>query len=168
MNTKRPKSENFATPAPAARMGAKTFYNHADTDEAIGRSQMLTSRICRFIAAAIMGETLWFKFTAHPESVWIFSQMNMESWWRYGQGVWELLASVLLFTPRLKWLGAMLAAGAMGAAILSHIAVLGIAIRGDHGLLFGMACTTLACSLAVLWIHQQSISRITRLDDFPQ
>lgn len=145
-----------------------TTYDVSDTDEVLSRRRTAVSLICRIVAAAIMCETLWFKFTGHPESVWIFTQMHLEAWWRYGQGVWELAASVLLFVPRWKWLGAMLTLGAMGAAILSHLAVLGIAVRGDGGLLFGMACTTFVSALTVLWIHQQSIPRITRLDDGPQ
>jgi hypothetical protein len=48
---------------------------------------------CRTVAAAIMLETLFYKFTAAPESVYIFSKMHLESWWRYGQGIWELIAS---------------------------------------------------------------------------
>jgi len=140
----------------------------SDTDEVLSRRRTAVSLICRIVAAGIMCETLWFKFTGHPESVWIFTRMNLEAWWRYGQGVWELAASVLLFVPRWKWLGAMLTLGAMGAAILSHLAVLGIAVRGDGGLLFGMACTAFVSALTVLWIHQQSIPRITRLDDDPQ
>ncbi|HRI12811.1 MAG TPA: DoxX family protein [Verrucomicrobiota bacterium] len=136
--------------------------------EVLPRAKLTVSWICRIIAAGIMLETLYFKFTAHPESVWIFTKMNMEAWGRYGQGVWELLAAVLLLAPRFTWLGAMLTLGAMGAAILSHIAVLGIAIQGDHGLLFGMACTTFLSAFAVLWIHQQSVPHITRLDDFPE
>ncbi len=127
--------------------------------------QRRLSLICRCVAAGIMLETLWFKFTGHPESVWIFTKMGMESWWRYGQGIWELAASILLFVPRGLWLGCLLSLGAMSAAILSHFAVLGIAIQGDGGLLFGMACTAWLASFVATWLHQQSIPHITRLDD---
>jgi Flp pilus assembly protein protease CpaA len=59
----------------------------------------------------------------------------------------------------------LLALGAMGSAIASHLTVLGIAIQGDRGLLFAMACTAFTGALVTLWIHQQSIPNITRLDD---
>ena len=45
--------------------------------------------------------------------------MNMEPWWRYGQGVWELVASILLLTPRFAWAGGILTLGAIGSAIVS-------------------------------------------------
>ena len=136
--------------------------------EALSRNARVVSWVCRGLAAGIMMETLYFKFTGHPESIDIFSRMHMESWGRYGQGIWELMASVLLFIPPLTWLGAFLTLAAMGAAILSHLTVLGIQIRGDHGLLFGMACLTCLAGLITLWIHQRSIPNIVRLDDLPE
>lgn len=167
MKPERNPLDDFTPYVPAPEALAAAKYDVSETDDHLEPRALLVSRICRITAAAILCETLWFKFTAHPESVAIFTKMNMEAWGRYGQGAWELTASVLMFTPRLAWLGAMLAVGAMGAAILSHISVLGIAVQNDHGLLFGMACTAFVCSLATLWIHQRSIPSITRLDDYP-
>ena len=46
----------------------------------------------------------------------------MEPWGRYGQGVWELIASLLLLTPRLAWAGGILTFGALGAATLFSLA----------------------------------------------
>lgn len=167
MKSSRPELEDFQVYTPSAAQLAAARYEVSDAVEDLGPLARRVSLICRLIAAGIMLETLFFKFTGHRESVWIFTQMNMEAWGRYGQGVWELTASVLFFLPRRAWLGALLTLGAMGAAILSHIAVLGVAVQGDHGLLFSMACTTFLCALAVLWIHQQSIPNIVRLDDGP-
>lgn len=141
---------------------------HADTESQLSRLELRVSWIFRCIAAGIMLETLFFKFTGARESVWIFTQMNMEAWGRYGQGVWELSASILLLWPRTVWIGALLTLGAMGAAILSHIAVLGIAVQGDRGLLFGMGCTTFTAALVTLWMHQRSIPHITPLNDWPE
>ncbi len=125
----------------------------------------MVSWTCRAIAAAIMLETLFFKFTGAPESIYIFTKMSMEPWWRYGQGVWELIASVLLLMPRTVWAGGLLTLAAIGAAIVSHLTVLGIEIQGDHGLLFGMAVSTFICAFIVTWLHQSAIPSITRLDD---
>jgi len=50
-------------------------------------AELVTSWVCRSIAAAIMLETLFFKFTGAPEAVYIFTKMSLESWWRYGQGI---------------------------------------------------------------------------------
>jgi len=90
---------------------------------------------CRIIAAAIMLETLFYKFTGAEESVYIFSKMHTDPWWRWGQGIWELLAAIGLLTPRYAWAGGILTTGAMGAAILSHMTWLGFSILGDRGLL---------------------------------
>lgn len=104
-----------------------------------------------------MLETLFFKFTGAPESIYIFTKMNLEPSWRYGQGIWELLASILLLLPRTSWAGGVLTLGAIGAAIISHLTVLGIEIRGDGGLLFAMAWTTFISAAIVTFLHRDAI-----------
>lgn len=127
----------------------------------LSKPEIITSWVCRSVAAAIMLETLFFKFTGAPESVYIFSKMSLESWWRYGQGIWELIAAILLLTPRFGWAGGILTLGAMGAAIVSHLTVLGIQIQGDHGLLFGMAIATFTSGFIVTYIHRNEIPSYT-------
>jgi hypothetical protein len=156
-----PKLEDFQayTPTAAALARARTrTYRPAET---LTRRQLTASWICRVIAAAIMLETLFFKFTGAPESVFIFSKMGLEPWWRYGQGVWELLASIFLLTPRAPWLGGILTLGAIGAAIISHLTVLGIEIQGDGGLLFGMALVTFTAAFIVTVLHRRQIPAYT-------
>jgi hypothetical protein len=127
------------------------------TNDGLTSNQRVVSWICSLIAASIMIETLFFKFTGAEESVYIFSKMHTEPWWRWGQGIWELLASIGLLLPRWRWAGGMLATGAMGAAILSHMTWLGFSILGDHGLLFGMACVTFVCGFTVFMLHRREI-----------
>jgi hypothetical protein len=107
--------------------------------------------VAQLAAAAILGQTLVFKFGAAPESVWIFETLGVEPWGRLGSGAVEALAVALLLVPRTAVLGALLGAGTMLGAILSHVLVLGITVRGDGGLLFALANVVLACCLAVLW-----------------
>ncbi len=83
--------------------------------------------------------------------------MNLESWWRYGQGIWELFAATFLLLPRTAWFGGCLTLGAIGAAIVSHLTVLGIEIQGDHGLLFDMACKSFLCGAIVTFLHRRTI-----------
>ena len=132
-------------------------------DDGLTRRQRVASWVCSLVAAVIMIETLFFKFTGAEESVYIFSKMHTEPWWRYGQGVWELLASIGLLLPRWEWAGGILTTGAMGAAILSHMTWLGYSILGDHGLLFGMACATFICGFTVLMLHRREIPFTTPL-----
>ncbi len=115
------------------------------------------SFICRGIAGIILLQTLFFKFTASEESVYIFTTVGAEPVGRIGSGIVELIASILLFVPRLTWVGAGLAAGVMAGAILSHLTILGIEVMGDGGLLFGLACVVFACSLFILWLERARI-----------
>src|ERR1700759_2711744 len=87
--------------------------------------------ICRIAAAAILVQTLFFKFTAAPESVYIFTRIHAEPWGRIGSGVVELISAVLMLIPRTVWAGALLALGVMAGAIVSHLTVLGIEVMGD-------------------------------------
>ena len=105
----------------------------------------------RVIPAVILLQTLFFKFTGAPESVWIFTQLGVEPWGRYLSGAMELLAAVLILWPRTTPFGAVLACGLMVGAILSHFTKLGIVVQNDGGLLFGLAIVTLACSAVFAW-----------------
>jgi len=109
------------------------------------------SRLPAIAAAVILLQTLWFKFTGAPESVYIFSTLGVEPWGRIGSGIAELLAAALLVIPRTMWMGAALALGIMGGAILSHFAVLGIEVMNDGGTLFMLAMAVALCSVIVLW-----------------
>jgi len=111
--------------------------------------------LLRIIAAVIMLLTLFFKFTAAPESVFIFSTLGIEPWGRIGTGIAELIASVLLLIPSTTVFGALLAMGIMGGAIVSHLAVLGIEVRGDGGQLFAYALTVFIASGILAWLNRE-------------
>jgi len=117
----------------------------------------LFSLVLRLTAAVILLQTLFFKFTGAEESVYIFSTLGAEPWGRVGSGVVELIASVLLLIPATAVYGAMLAAGVGAGAVASHLAFLGIEVKGDGGLLFALALVVLACGLTLLAIHRRSI-----------
>jgi hypothetical protein len=106
--------------------------------------------LLRIIPAAILFQTLFFKFTAAPESVYIFSALGAGAAGRIGSGIIELIAVVLLLIPRTSPWGALLGAGTMAGAIASHLLVLGIEVQGDGGLLFGLALTTFAFCIIIL------------------
>src|SRR6266699_5307085 len=89
------------------------------------------SWVLRIAAAIILLQTLYFKFTGAPESVYIFTKVHAEPWGRIGSGVVELIAAVLLLIPRTIWAGASLALGVMAGAIFSHVTILGIEVMGD-------------------------------------
>lgn len=112
----------------------------------------------RLVAAIIMLQTLYFKFTASEESVYIFTTVGMEPWGRYGTGIAELIASVLLLVGATAWLGAALAFGLMAGAIMMHLTLLGIEIKGDGGQLFIYALTVLVCAVFILVKNKREIA----------
>ena len=109
----------------------------------------------RLISAAILLQTLFFKFTAAPESVYIFTKVGAEPWGRIGSGVIELVAALLILIPRTTWAGALLAMGVMAGAILSHLTILGIDVQGDHGLLFALAVSVFFSSAILVFLHRR-------------
>ena len=115
------------------------------------------SWVLRISAAIILLQTLFFKFTAAPESVYIFTRVGAEPWGRIASGVLELIAAILIMTPRFTWLGSLLAMGVMAGAILSHLTLLGIEVQGDKGLLFALALIVFVCSAVNLLLHRSEI-----------
>jgi uncharacterized membrane protein YphA (DoxX/SURF4 family) len=119
--------------------------------------QNITSWVLQLAVAGILLQTLFFKFTGAEESVYIFTTLGAEPWGRIASGVIELVASVLLLIPATVPLGAVLALGSMAGAIISHLTFLGIEVKSDGGLLFGLALTTFACAAAILAIRRAQI-----------
>jgi len=113
--------------------------------------------IIRIVIAVILLQTLRYKFTAHPDSVYIFSELGLEPHGRIGSGIAELIAAILLLIPRTIWLGATLTLGVISGAIVSHLTKLGIEVQGDGGTLFFMAVLIFVLSLITLWIYKKDI-----------
>ena len=111
----------------------------------------------RIIAAIILLQTLYFKFTGAEESIYIFTKVGMEPWGRIGSGIGELIASVLLLVPRTAWLGALMSLGVISGAIFFHLTILGIEVQGDGGYLFILGLVVFICSAIALWIHRRDI-----------
>jgi len=114
------------------------------------KSKNLLLWACRIIAALIMLQTLYFKFTAAPESVYIFSQVGMEPDGRIATAIAELLASVLILIPRTSLIGASLALFIMIGAIATHVAIIGIEVMNDGGQLFIYALIVALASFYII------------------
>jgi len=123
----------------------------------ITKTQNILSWVMQVIAAGILLQTLFFKFTGAEESVYIFTTLGAEPWGRIGSGIVELVASVLLLMTATAPLGALLAMAAMAGAILSHLTFLGIEVKGDGGLLFGLAITVFVASAIIVFIRRAQI-----------
>jgi putative oxidoreductase len=113
--------------------------------------------LLRLLVAGILLQTLFFKFSGAPESVWIFQTLGVEPWGRLASGVAELVAAALILWPRTTGLGAVLAFGVISGAILAHLTILGIEVEGDGGLLFFLALVVFAGSAVLAWLHRREI-----------
>jgi hypothetical protein len=121
------------------------------------RAQWIASWVLQIAAAAILFQTLFFKFTGAEESVYIFSTLGAEPWGRIGSGIIELVTVVLLLIPATASIGALLAVGVACGAILSHLTRLGIVVKDDGGLLFGLAVTVFVASLAIVILRRHEL-----------
>jgi hypothetical protein len=124
-----------------------------------GKGFIVLSWTLRGIAAVILLQTLFFKFTAAKESVYIFSTLGLEPWGRIGTGVMELIAAILLLAPPTVAYGAIISLGVISGAIFSHLTRLGVTLPAvdDHGELFALAVTVFVCSAAVLFLHRNEL-----------
>ena len=135
----------------------------------LSRAQTVLSWVLQLAVAGILLQTLFFKFTGAEESVYIFSTVGrflhitgVEPWGRIGSGVLELIASILLIVPATASLGAILTMAVMAGAILSHLFVLGIEVKGDGGLLFTLALAAFIGSAIVLALRRAQIPVVGR------
>ena len=111
----------------------------------------------RIIVAIILLQTLFFKFTGAPESIYIFEKMGIEPWGRIGSGIVELIAGILILVPNTKIYGAILSLGVISGAIVSHLTTLGIVVQNDGGTLFGLAVLVFVLSLGLVIYHKKEI-----------
>lgn len=123
----------------------------------------IVSWLFQLLTAGILFQTLFFKFAAAPESVYIFTTLGLEPWGRIGSGVAELLAGILLLIPRTASLGAALSLGVISGALVSHLTRLGIVVRDDGGLLFALAVVVFVGSAVVLLIRRRQLAAIFAL-----
>ena len=120
----------------------------------------LLSWFLQITAAAILAQTLFFKFSGAEESKYIFSTLGVEPWGRILAGCMELVAVSLLLVPRTAALGALLSAGLMTGAIGSHFTKLGIVVKDDGGLLFALAVVVLISSTVVLFLRRHQLPMV--------
>ena len=119
--------------------------------------------VLRLLAAVILLQTLYFKFSAAPESIYIFSKLGMEPWGRIGTGILELIAGILLLIPATTVFGALLAIGLMAGAIFFHITKLGISVQNDGGQLFIYALLVFVSSVVLVFICRNDLSAVKNI-----
>lgn len=118
--------------------------------------------VLRIIVALILIQTLRFKFTAHPDSIYIFEKVGLEPFGRIGIGILELIAGILLLIPKTVWIGASLTLGVIGGAIFMHLTQLGIVVNNDGGILFITAVITVILTTIILYLYKKDIPLLNR------
>src|SRR3954453_18228743 len=118
--------------------------------------------VLRIIAAVIMLQTLYFKFSAAPESVYIFSTIGLEPWGRIGIGILELISSLLILNPRTTGFGAVMGIGVMSGAIFYHITKVGLVVMNDGGQLFAYALIVFFSCVWLAIIYRDDILNLIK------
>ncbi len=118
------------------------------------KPKKIISWILRAVIAVILLQTLFFKFTAHPDSVHIFSALGVEPWGRIGLGIVELITSILVLIPKAKLVGITNSFGIILGAVFSHFLVIGINVKNDGGGLFTLAIIILVSCFILFIIHK--------------
>lgn len=119
--------------------------------------------IVRIVAAVILLQTLYFKFSGAEESVYIFSTLGIEPYGRIGSGIAELIAAILILVPRTTLIGAILGLGVITGSIFSHLFVLGIEVQNDGGELFILAIITFLCCAFLVFQNKSKIPDLLNL-----
>jgi hypothetical protein len=118
-------------------------------------ASVLVPWAAQLAVAAILAQTLWFKFTYAPETQVIFGPRGGRPA-ATAVGIVELICVVLLLIPRTAGVGAALALATITGAIVTHLTSLGLTItnpttgESDGGLLFGLAVAVVVASVVVL------------------
>jgi hypothetical protein len=124
------------------------------------KAKNIISLILKLTVAIILLQTLYFKFTAHPDSVHIFSALGVEPWGRVGLGIIELITVVLILIPKTKIIGMATSLGIIIGAVFSHILVLGITVSNDGGGLFTLAIIVLLAATIFLIMHKNEVKSL--------
>lgn len=117
----------------------------------------IISWLLRLTVAIILLQTLYYKFTAHPDSVHIFSELGVEPWGRIGLGIIELITAILVVIPKTKIIGIITSLGIIIGAIGSHLLVLGINVSNDGGGLFTLAIIVFIACIIFLIMHKKDV-----------
>jgi putative oxidoreductase len=110
----------------------------------------------QLLIAIIYVQTLYYKFSAHPDSVYIFSALGLEPYGRIGLGIIELITAILIVYPATKIYGGIISVGIISGAIFSHLGPLGIEIKGDEGKVFYLAVVVFVASILFLLINYKA------------
>lgn len=124
------------------------------------KSKNIISWVLKLTVSIILLQTLYFKFTGHPDSVHIFSELGVEPWGRIGLGIIELITAILILVPKSAMIGMINSLGIIMGAVFSHLLVLGINVSNDGGGLFTLAIIVLVASSIYIILNFTDVKRL--------
>lgn len=105
-------------------MSATHAFN-APAAHGTGRVQNVALWVLQVAAAVMLGMAGFMKLTGAPDMIALFDAVGIGQWFRYVTGALEVGGAVLLLVPALAGVGALLLAGVMLGAVLTHLLVIG-------------------------------------------
>lgn len=67
----------------------------------------------------------FLKLSGNPQLVALFEAIGVGQWFRYLTGTMEVAGAILLLIPRTSGLGALMLAGVMAGAVITHVFIVG-------------------------------------------
>ena len=125
--------------------------------------QNILSWILQVIAAFILASAAYGKFVGMEPSLFVFEQLQMGPSGRLVIGLIEALAALLLLTPNVPQLGALMGFGTMMGALIAHTTVLGLDTNGDGGMMVAMMGVVVLTTLTVMYIRRRDLPLIGRV-----
>jgi len=114
------------------------------------KAKQVISWILQIGVAIIYLQTLFFKFTANPESVKLFTMLGAEPYGRLSLGVIELMIAIGILLPGTIVISSIISSIIMLGAIMTHLLIIGINFNNDGGTLFVLALITLIASITII------------------
>lgn len=108
------------------------------------------------LSIGLLGYHGMAKLVSAPVEIALFEQLGLEPLGRYAAGVGEVLATLLLLVPALRFVGAVTGLGVMSGAIVSHLSGR-IALGG-----IWMALLVAAATAWIAWEHRAQAPWIGR------
>jgi len=121
-------------------------------------AQQIISWILQLCIIAMLAPAAYFKLTAHPESIAIFSQLGMEPAGRYIIGFLEAAACGLLLTPNSAAYGAILSLGIMLGAVIAHLTKIGFSDLFSYS-----SVALIVCASVIIYLRRKQIKSIARM-----
>lgn len=102
-----------------------TLTNDLHAAPGTGKAANIALWVLQVAAAAMLGMAGFAKLSGDPQMVAMFDVIGIGQWFRYVTGGLEVLGAILLLIPALAGVGALMLAGVMAGAILTHLFVVG-------------------------------------------